>query len=221
MSLLPRSSDLHDLSANHPARRDQLRQRNRFTWNLKKPEQGPAALALKNREFSRIETAICSGGDFLILRNRLYCHGWRVRRHGALHDLCSRWHKVCPAIELCCQTGITPCYQISVANIPTTSVTGSTTAGQSGSVASTANTSNLYASFFLSRALPITFSQTLYRLILWFLACRQCLDLFPRLWWALQPGGLSRHGSSRRPYTSSRPSLNLQSNSRWHHREPS
>lgn len=102
--MAPRSTqrDMNDITAASLSRREQLRRRGPLNWNLKKPQQGPATLALKNHFIAMV-------GEFV---------GTTLFMIFALGGT-------------------------NVANIPTTSVTGSTTAGQDGSTASTANTSNL------------------------------------------------------------------------------
>ncbi|ORY23218.1 aquaporin-like protein [Naematelia encephala] len=44
----PTHNNAPELDASHPKRREQLKGRNPLTWNLTKPQQGPASLALKN-----------------------------------------------------------------------------------------------------------------------------------------------------------------------------
>ncbi|WWC86284.1 uncharacterized protein L201_001157 [Kwoniella dendrophila CBS 6074] len=53
---LPRTHDdlTSHLPASHPTRKDQLRRRNPVTWHLKKPQQGPATLAIKNHFIAMI-----------------------------------------------------------------------------------------------------------------------------------------------------------------------
>lgn len=116
------------------------RSRNGLNWHLRDPAQGPARLAVKNREFGccRELLTVTDAGY-----NRLRRNGRRIRRNLSLHDLRSGRYKVS-------HNELTRCVSdadsfSSVANIPSTSVTGATTAGQSGTAASAPNTSNLSA----------------------------------------------------------------------------
>ncbi|WRT64181.1 uncharacterized protein IL334_001110 [Kwoniella shivajii] len=102
MSLPRTNDDLSHLPASVPQRREQLKKKNGVTWHLRKPQQGPATLAIKNHFIAMIGEYV---GTVLFM---IFALGGT-----------------------------------NVANIPTTSVTGSTTAGQDGTTASTANTSNL------------------------------------------------------------------------------
>ncbi|KAF7970103.1 hypothetical protein HWV62_24976 [Athelia sp. TMB] len=54
MSLPTHSNDVDNTSAHQPQKGLHLPQRNAFTWNLKKPEQGPAMLAIKNHFIAMI-----------------------------------------------------------------------------------------------------------------------------------------------------------------------
>ncbi|WVQ97426.1 hypothetical protein IAU59_004539 [Kwoniella sp. CBS 9459] len=102
MSLPRTQQDLSSLPAGDPRRKEQLKRRNPITWHLKKPQQGPATLAIKNHFIAMIGEYV---GTVLFM---IFALGGT-----------------------------------NVALIPTTSVTGGTTAGQDGSAASTVNTSNL------------------------------------------------------------------------------
>jgi len=46
------NDELHKLSAADPGRKEQLQKRGRLNWNLHKPNQGPASLAFKNRQYN-------------------------------------------------------------------------------------------------------------------------------------------------------------------------
>jgi hypothetical protein len=47
---MPSKDEMSTLPASDPNRKAQLKGRNQTSWHLRKPDQGPATLAVKNRE---------------------------------------------------------------------------------------------------------------------------------------------------------------------------
>jgi len=86
----------------HHSKREQLKARSPLNWHLRRPERGPASLAIKNHFIAMIGEYV---GTVLFM---IFALGGT-----------------------------------NVANIPTTSVTGGTTEGQSGTTAASVNTSSL------------------------------------------------------------------------------
>ena len=60
---------MSSLPVSDPTRRQQLKKRNPTTWHLKTPEQGPATLAIKNRESmsSHRAATLTLGTDFIAM----------------------------------------------------------------------------------------------------------------------------------------------------------
>ncbi len=61
--------DMEQMSSSDPSRRAQLKNRNPINWHVKKPDQGPASLAVKNRKYLTSLTAksLRRSADFIAM----------------------------------------------------------------------------------------------------------------------------------------------------------
>ena len=83
---------MESLSADDPARKAQLKKKSPLNWHVQSPDQGPASLALKNREGF---VSSSRGGRKLIRgRFRFHCDDWRICGNGVVYDLRPGWDEV-------------------------------------------------------------------------------------------------------------------------------